>query len=306
MPLVSMKTILKNAQKGKYAVGYFESWNLESTQAIAEAAQEMSSPVIIGFNGGILTSQERILKPENLDYFAAIGRVAAREASVPVGLILNEIPDLETVKRAVSLGFIGIMFEDELNDFEKSIVSTKKAVNLAHAAGVWVESRVGNLPVARKGLLSRQDDDNLLTRAEEAQRFVKETGVDAIAVSVGNVEVLMEGKPAIDFGRLKKIHSLINIPLVLHGGSGLPDESVKRIIELGVYKINFGARLNQAFLEGMDKTRKSSKKYVSPKYLLGSGLKEDLFAGGRLQMKELVKEKMKVYGSAWQCEKHYE
>lgn len=297
MPIVSMKTILENARKGKYAVGYFESWNLESTQAIAEAAEEMSSPVIIGFNGGILTNPERILKPENLEYFAAIGKVAAREASVPVGLILNEIPDFEIVKKAIDLGFIGIMFEDESNDLEKSIISTKKVVNLSHAAGVWVESRVGNLPIARKGLLAKQDDD-FLTKPEEVQRFVKETGVDAIAVSIGNVEVLMEGKPAIDLGRLKKIHSLIDIPLVLHGGSGFPDEYVKKVIELGVYKMNFGARLNQVFLKGMDKTRKNNKKYVSPKYLLGSGLKEDLFAGGRLQIKELVKEKMRVYGSA--------
>lgn len=297
MGLVSMRELLEDAKNRKYAVGYFESWNLESLGAVIDAAEEMHSPVIIGFNGGILTNPERILKPEDLEYFAAIGKIAAQKASVPVALILNEISSFRTVINGIKFGFNAVMFENSSTDFEESISLTKKIVEVAHAARVSVESNVGQLPIAEKGTGSRKETRGLLTNPQEAERFVRETEVDALGISIGNVEVLTEGNAIMDFELLEKIDKVVDAPLVLHGGSSIADNDIRRVIELGVCKINFGAKLNQSFFEGMKEVLDSTKEYVSPKYLLGSGLKTDIFAGGKLAMKELVKRKMKVYGS---------
>lgn len=158
MGFVSMTDLLEDAKKRKYAVGYFESWNLESLEAVIDAAEEIDSPVIIGFNGGILTSPERILKPENLEYFAAVGRIATRKASVPVALILNEISNFQTAVSGIKFGFNAVMFENDSEDFEESVSLTKKVVEVAHAAGVSVESRVGQLPKADKG---KGEDENV-------------------------------------------------------------------------------------------------------------------------------------------------
>ena len=289
---VSMTDLLEDAKKRKYAVGYFESWNLESLGAVIDAAEEMRSPVIIGFNGGILTNPERVLKPEDLEYFAAIGQIAAQKASVPVALILNEISSFQTAVKGIKFGFNAVMFESNLEDFEKSVSLTKKIVEVAHATGVSVESNVGQLPMADKGTGSRKETRGILTNPQEAERFVRETKVDALGISIGNVEVLIEGKAVMDFELLEKINKVVDASLVLHGGSGIADDDIGRVVELGVCKINLGARLNQTFFEGMKKVLDSTKGYVSPKYLLGSGTEEDIFAGGKLAMKELVKRKM--------------
>lgn len=303
MGLVSMIELLEDAKKRKYAVGYFESWNLESLGAVVEAAEEMRSPVIIGFNGGIITSPERLLKPEDLECFAAIGQMVAQKTFVPVALILNEISSLHTAINGIKFGFNAVMFESNSEDFAENILLAKKIVEIAHAAGVSVESRVGQLPKADKGTLPQKETRDFLTNPQEAERFVRETRVDALGISIGNVEILIEDNAVINFELLEKINKVVNIPLVLHGGSSITDDNVRRVIELGVCKINFGVKLNQAFLEGMKEVLYSTKEYVSPKYLLGSGLKEDVLARGKLAMKELVKRKMEVYGSAGKSNK---
>ncbi len=297
MGLVSMATMLKKARNGKYAVGFFESWNLESLKAVIIAAEETRSPVIIGFNAGILTSPKRVLDPENLEYFGAMGKIAARGADVPVALILNEIPTLETALAGITFGFNVLMLEDETEDLEESIILTKKVVEAAHAAGVEVESKVGHLPMAEQGALAAEKAGESLTDPEEAKRFVAETGVDALGVSVGNVETLTKGKAEMHLDLLEQISNIVDVPLVLHGGSGIPDDVIGGLIERGVCKMNLGTILNDAFLNGMKSVLETNGGYVSPKYLLGSGLKEDIFAGGLLAMKELVKQKIRVYGS---------
>ncbi len=298
MPLTSLNKMLNAASKGGYAVGYFESWNLESLKAVVAAAEEMRSPVIIGFNAGILADRRRILPPENLEYLGAIGGIAARTATVPVAVILNEIPSVGIAMQGIRLGFNTLMYEDATEDLEESIRRTRQVVKAAHAAGVGVESKVGHMPIARNGALSSAEARRGMTDPQEARRFVRETGVDALGVSVGNVEVLMKGKARMDLGLLSRIRDAVEIPLVMHGGSGIPDEQVGALVARGVCKMNLGAALNVAFLNGMKRILKHGGKYVSPKEILGSGLKVDLLAAGELAMKELVKKKMVVYGSA--------
>ena len=303
MGLVSMLTMLEEAKKAKYTVGFFEAWNLESLKAVIDAAEEACSPVIIGFNAGILTSAKRVLQPENLEYFGAMGRIAANNADIPVALILNEIPTFESAMAGIMFGFNVLMFEGETEDLEENILLTKKIADVAHAVGVSVEAKVGHLPMAEKGAFAAEKVERFLTDPDEAKRVVEETGVDALGVSVGNVEVLMKGKAEMRLDLLERISEAVDVPLVLHGGSGISDDVVESLIERGVCKMNLGAMLNEAFLNGMKGVLDTNSEYVSPKYVLGSGLKEDILAAGQLAMKELVKKKMVVYKSAGKANK---
>ena len=303
MGLVSMLTMLEEAKKAKYTVGFFEAWNLESLKAVIDAAEEACSPVIIGFNAGILTSAKRVLQPENLEYFGAMGRIAANNADIPVALILNEIPTFESAMAGIMFGFNVLMFEGKTEDLEENILLTKKIADVAHAVGVSVEAKVGHLPMAEKGAFAAEKVERFLTDPDEAKRVVEETGVDALGVSVGNVEVLMKGKAEMRLDLLERISEAVDVPLVLHGGSGISDDVVGSLIERGVCKMNLGAMLNEAFLNGMKGVLDTNSEYVSPKYVLGSGLKEDILAAGQLAMKELVKKKMVVYKSAGKANK---
>lgn len=297
MSLVHLPDLLANALSAGYALGYFESWDLPSLKAVVNAAEELSSPVVIGVNGGILTDSKRVLKPENLEYYGAIGRIAAKQAGVPMALLLNEIGSIELVQAAIDFGFNALMFEAESDNFEQDIARTKKVVEMAHAAGLSVESAVGHLPTADQQGFQRDSDSGTLTSPEQARHFTDQTGVDILGVSIGNVEVLTDGKATMDFELLERIHKATDVPLTLHGGSGIADEHVGQLVARGLSKMNLGAALNQAFLAAMDKAMKSTSEHASPKYRIGSGLKVDVLAAGEIAMTELVKHKMGVYGS---------
>jgi fructose-bisphosphate aldolase class II len=225
-------------------------------------------------------------------------RAEAERASVPVSVLLNEIPTLQMALEAIELGANSLMIESESDDLAGAINLVRAVVKAGHAAGVAVEANVGNLPSAESGEFQRTGFGGSLTRVDDARRFVEETGVDALGVSIGNVEVLREGTASLDLALLEKIHEAISIPLVLHGGSGIPDDAVPALIARGVNKINLGAALNEAFLSGMRSSIEKSSARSSPKYTVGSGWDIDCLASGELEMKELVKRKMSVYGSA--------
>ncbi len=298
MGLVAMTDLMLEAREGKYAVGYFESWDLQSLKAVVSAAEEESSPVIIGFNGGVLKNADRVLKPDNLLYYAAIGRIAAEITPVPVSFILNEVPVLAHALQGIDLGFNAVMFEPESEDIDKNIAMFGRLVAKAHLKGVSVEANFGQLPTADQYDLRQRTGSHSLTDPESAKRFVEATGIDLLGVSIGNVEVLMDGKVSLDFELFERIHRVVDIPLTLHGGSGIADEDINELIKRGLCKMNLGTALNQAFLDGMDSVQKSGSQNISPKYRIGSGLKEDILAGGEISMKELVRYKMKVYGSS--------
>jgi ketose-bisphosphate aldolase len=298
MGLISMKEIMQQAREGGYAVGYFESWDLQSLQAVIRAAEEENSPVIIGFNGGILDNADRVVGPDNLEYYAAMGHIAVKNTKVPVSFILNEVPLFELAVKGISLGFNAVMFEPESDDIDKNINMIRKLVTKAHDAGVSVEANFGQLPTADQHALRQRTVAHSLTDPEGARQFVEYTGIDLLGVSIGNVEVLMDGKALLDFDLFERIHDAVDIPLTLHGGSGIADGDIDELIKRGLCKMNLGTALNQAFLDGMDRAQRSSPQNVSPKYRIGSGLKEDILTGGEISMKELVRYKMKVYGSS--------
>lgn len=299
MALIPMKEILVKAQKERYAVGYFESWNLESLQSVINAAEEECSPVIVGFSGRFLAEPGRLML-EKIEYYASMGKVFCENTSVPTALILNEVSDFTWIEKAIELGFTAIMYEDESLSAVEEVNFIKKAVKIGHSKGVSVEAQFGVLPTAgKKGVTEETTKDISLTDSEKAAQFVKEIGIDALSISVGNIHSLISGKAEIDFDRLKDIRGVVDIPLVLHGGTGLADDTVRRAIKLGICKINVGTLLKQAFIKGIKKKLGAySNGYSDVHEFLGSGKERDILMAGALEMRDVIKEKMKVYGSS--------
>lgn len=279
MPLVSLEDMLGEALKKKYAIGYFESWNLESLVGVLDAAEAKKSPVIVGFGGRVLG------RPKDLEYYAAIGKVAPEKSRVPVNLILNEASSLDQIKRGVELGFSTVMMDGSRLSFAENVELTKSIVRIAHKAGVCVEGQVGTLPMAKDGEF-KGDSDGSLTDPEMAAEFVQLTKIDALAISIGNIHLLRKGEAKIDLARLRRIRDLVGIPLVIHGGSGFPRDAVAGVIERGVCKFNVGTILRNAFSEGMKNSMVSE---VNPEMISWAGAS---------RMQKVVEDLMELYGSA--------
>ena len=217
MPLEDMGVLMRRASRGGYALGYFESWNLESLQGVIDAAEQSRSPVIIGFNGGFLSSAGRHAA-EKLAWYAALGRAAAGSASVPCGLLFNECPSDEWVRQAIAGGFNLVMPADPEAPFDRYTLWVAELTRLAHSRGVAVEAEIGELPA---GLAGHGSAGGTLTDPYLAGEFAETTGIDLLAVSVGNVHVKVDGTQDLDLRRLEQVHARVKIPLALHGGTGI-------------------------------------------------------------------------------------
>lgn len=287
-----MVQLLTDAQHGKYAVCYCESWNLESFEAIVEAAEEANAPVIVGFNGGFLMHPSRS-KPENLAYYACLG-TALRGAKSPVAFLLNETDSFAQIEEGIAQGFNAVMVENDLLPPEEYRRLVKRVVQTAHAAGISVEAAVGRLPDGRRGGKGKPQ----FTDPEAAQLFVKETGIDALGISVGNVHVLTRGKASIDLGAIERIHNKVSIPLVLHGGTGIPLALTKEVVTRGVAKINYGTLLKQAYLKAVQEKLDGYEEDSNPHPFLGEGGRRDVLMAGREAVKRKVRKLLQSYGSA--------
>jgi ketose-bisphosphate aldolase len=284
-----MNSLLATAKSEGYAVCYCESWNLESFQAVLEAAEGSGAPIISGFNGGFLRHSARP-KPERLAYYAGL-RLALERSSVPAAFILNETDDLAQIQEGMKLGFNAIMVESDYLEPGKYLKLVKEVVRQAHANGISVEAQIGRLPHGSDpGHGSGQT-----TKPELARAFVEETGIDALGIAIGNVHILTQGKASIDFELLSQIHEAVDIPLVIHGGTGFPPEYAEQVIRLGVSKFNFGTNLKQAYLAALQKALARYTEPMSPHPFAGMGGKEDIFCAARQAVKEKVKELIRIY-----------
>jgi len=292
MSLVSMRKILRDARERKYIVGYFEAWDYGSLKASLEAAEEVKCPVIIGFGGRTFETSSG-LDERKMASFACMGKIMAQSSSVPCAFILNEASDLEIIKKAMKLGFNCVMFDGSLLSLEQNIELTKKVVEQAAKMGVDVEGQVGRIPSAGGKI-----EENFLTSPQEASYFVKKTGVSALAISVGNVHMATNEKYPIDLELLEEIDKLTNVPLVMHGGTGFPDALIKEAVRRGVCKFNVGTILKEIFLKevkrGLKKTNLNEAKLQD---LVGSNSEKDIFKKAYSAVKELIKEKMKLYNA---------
>jgi ketose-bisphosphate aldolase len=282
---------MRHAALTGYAVGYFESWNLESLQGVVDAAEEARSPVILGFNGDFLSRPRQA--EERLAWYAALGLAAAQSSTVPCGLIFNECPRDDWVRQAISAGFNLVMLADPEAppaELEKRVAHLAR---LAHARGVAIEGEVGELPMglSQSGEPSHRGH---LTDPVTAAAFVDKTGIDLLAVSVGNVHIQLQGEGPLDLDRLERIRRRVSVPLVLHGGTGIAAESLREAIKLGVAKVNFGTYLKKRYLAAVRAAL--GRDVADPHRLLGIGGPEDVLVAGRLAVKGAVLERIDQLG----------
>jgi ketose-bisphosphate aldolase len=287
--LVPFNDLLADAQAGGYAVGYFEAWDGYSLEAVLEAAEAENAPVILGFGGVMM--EPNWFEGGGLQRLGAFGLAAAQGAKVPVSFILNEVASFNLIVRGIQAGFNVVMLDSSDLPYNEHLQLTRQVVQTAHAVGVAVEAEVGELPDASGdmgGGAGRKTDP------DEAARFVDETGIDALAVSIGNVHTLIDGKAAIDLERLEAIHQAVSMPLVIHGGTGFPEEAIAPAIARGVAKYNVGAALKGAFLEGLAEAVQALPPGASVHQVMGSRKEADVLQQGKIRMKEEVTRRIRL------------
>ena len=239
--LVNLNDVLKDAQKNHYGVGLFNTTDTDMLQAVIEAAESTKSPVIIGTAEVLLPSGELQLIAPSIIH-------AAKRASVPVVVHYDHGLTFDRCIEALKLGFSSVMFDGSAGDLEENLKATREMVKICHSMGVSVEGEIGHV-----GQASSCDNEasDMYTTPEEAVSFVKETGVDALAIAIGTAHGAYKSKPKLDIERLKAIRAALDTPLVLHGGSGLSDDDFKNTIASGIAKVNIFTDLCVAGQEAM-------------------------------------------------------
>lgn len=284
MPLVSMKEMLIKAKKEGYAVGQFNINNLEFTQAILKAAEEEKSPVILGVSEGAARYMD--------GFYPVVQLVKALmteyEITVPVAIHLDHGSSFEKCMQAIRAGFTSVMIDGSHLPLEENIALTKKVVDAAHAVGVSVEAELGRI--------GGQEDDIDVTDAEamyaipaECKELVEKTGVDCLAPALGSVHGPYKGKPKLGFKQMEEINELIDVPLVLHGGTGIPLEDIQKAIKLGHAKINVNTENQIAMTKVVRDILNEKPDLYDPRKYLGPA---------RDAIKVTVKNKMREFGSS--------
>ncbi len=234
--LVNLQQIMKDAEAKGYAVPAFNVYNMETVMAVISAAEELKAPVIMQFYSRLATTGFA-------DYLAPIILKAAEKASVPVCMHLDHGAGLIPAASALKNGATGIMVDYSALDFEENISKTAKVVEILKEIGVGVEGEIGHIGRAADGVPTDY------TTVEEASRFVEETGVTCLAIAVGTAHGRYKQAPVLQIERIKEIKAKTNASLVLHGGSGVPDDQIRDAIKAGIRKINFGTDLCYSFLD---------------------------------------------------------
>ncbi|MFA7467814.1 MAG: class II fructose-1,6-bisphosphate aldolase [Desulfotomaculaceae bacterium] len=281
MGLVPISALLKDAEAGGYAVGAFNCNNMEIVQAIAAAAQAERSPVIMQASQGAI-------KYAGIEYITAMANVAASMVDVPVALHLDHGTSFDQVMRCIRSGFSAVMIDGSKLTLDDNIALTRQVVAAARPVGVSVEAELGKIGGTEDDI-HVSDADAFFTDPEEARRFVEETDVDALAIAIGTAHGRYKGEPKLDFARLEKIRSLVSIPIVLHGSSGVPDEAVRQAIRLGVRKVNIDTNIREAFVDRCRQVVASSPDEIDPRKILGPA---------REAAVELIRQKIRVFGSS--------
>jgi fructose-bisphosphate aldolase class II len=285
MPLQNLKPWIMRAQREQYAIGAFNANTMEQIQAIVLAAQAENAPVIIQVSHRALQyvgSGNEIL---GLRYMAEIGSVAAQSVSVPVALHLDHAKEDE-VLQAIGLGFTSVMFDGGDKPLQENIKTTKRLCEIAHSVGVLMEAELGEVPRADSSGTAPASE---LTRVEEASDFVNATGIDILAIAVGSVHGVKQKHVELDLEHLKTIRAAVDIPLVLHGSSGVTDACIAEGIRLGLCKVNVATQLNQAFTRAVRARLADDPNEVDPRRYLNLG---------REAMVEQVRERIRFVGAS--------
>ncbi len=278
MALVTTKKMLLDAQAGGYAVGAFNVENMEMVQAVIAAAEELGAPVIMQTTPSTLN----YAGPEF--YFANV-KAAAEGARIPVAIHLDHGNSFELAVKAFRNGYTSIMIDGSHHVFEENVEITRRVVEVCHSAGIPVEAELGKVGGKEDSL---DGGDGGYTVPEEAAEFAERTEVDSLAVAIGTAHGVYKGIPRLDVDRLSEIQKVVEVPLVLHGTSGVPDETVRECIERGICKVNYATDLRIAFTDGVKECLAANPKVFDPKKYGGAG---------REKVKEYVKGRILVCGS---------
>jgi len=280
--ILSTREMLIKAQKDGYAVPAFNIHNMETLQVVVETAFEMRSPVIIAGTPSTISDYA------GPDYIKAMAEVAAGKYNIPIAIHLDHFEDVPVIKKDIDIGFRSCMIDASKEAFEKNIEIVKDVVEYAHKFDTTVEAELGKLGGKEDDLVV-DEKDSMYTNPDDAVEFVNRTGVDSLAVAIGTAHGLYKGKAKLDFDRLVEIRKKVSVPLVLHGASDVPDELVKKAISLGICKVNIATDLKIPFSNEVKKyfianpDANDPRKYMTP---------------GKEAMKEIVKHKIEVCGSA--------
>lgn len=279
MPLVTAKELLIKAQEGGYAVGAFNVENMEMVQAVVEAAEELKSPVI-------MQTTPSTIKYAGLEYYYANAKAAADKASVPVVIHLDHGNSFDLAMQALRTGYTSIMIDGSHESFEDNIKVSKAVADACRPSGISVEAELGKVGGKEDDLDG--GDNNPYTDPAEAKEFVDRTGVDSLAVGIGTAHGIYKGEPMIQFDVLSQIRDAVDVPLVLHGTSGVPDEAVKECINRGICKVNYATDLRIAFTKGVNRVLAECPDTIDPK---------KYNAAGREEVKKYVMDKILLCGS---------
>lgn len=273
MAKCTMEPLLKRAQLGRYAVGAFNVHSLEGAQAIVAAAEEELSPVILQIN-------QATIDYAGLEPIVAMVQAVADKAYVPVAINLDHCTHFPTAVQCMAEGFTAVMFDGSNMSLEQNINAVRQVVKVAQALGVDVEGEVGRIEGVEDDLTGSSSQ---YTDVDSAERFVKETGVCCLAVAIGTAHGVYRSEPRLDMQRLEQIAKNVKVPLVLHGGSGLPDEAVRETIGRGICKVNISTELKKAFISSLD---------------ISSDDPREALGAAREAMKRIVRHKIRVFGSS--------
>lgn len=239
MSLISTKQMLLNAQEERYAIPAFNIHNLETIQVVLKAANDLKSPVI-------LAATPSTVKYAGEEYLLAIIEQGSKLNNIPVTFHLDHHENVDDIKRIITLGCKSVMIDASKHPFVENVKIVKDIVDFAHNYGATVEAELGKLGGIEDDIIVNEKD-LFLTDPSEAAKFVKLTGVDSLAIAIGTAHGLYKSEPKLDFDRLEKIRDVVDVPLVLHGASGVPFEAVQNAIDKGICKVNIATELKIPF-----------------------------------------------------------
>ena len=280
MGLVNMKDMLEKARQGHYAVGQFNINNLEWTIAILDEVQKLNAPVILGVSEGAAKYMGGV------DVIVGMVKGYMKDANitVPVALHVDHGSSFDFCKKAIDAGFTSVMIDASKHELEENIRITKEVVDYAHAHGVSVEAELGHVGGQEDNVVSQ---GVLYADPNECVKLVNETKIDALAPALGSVHGPYHGEPKLGFKEMAEIAGLVKMPLVLHGGSGIPDYQIKKAIECGTCKINVNTECQMAFTKIVREVIAKDSEVYDPRKVIGPG-KEGI--------KEIVREKCEIFG----------
>ncbi len=281
MPLVNPMEFIKKAQENKVAIPAFNIHNMETIQAVIEGAAEENSPVIIQTTLGTL-------KHAGIPYIAACVKEAAKLYDIPVALHVDHCSSYETIIKCIKYGYTSVMIDGAELPIEENINIVKKVVEVARYAGVAVEAEIGRIGGTEDDM-TVDEKEATFTVPEEAKFYVDNTNIDTLAIAIGTAHGVYKGEPKIDFERLSQIKALVDLPLVLHGASGVPDESIKEAIRRGICKVNIATELKIPMAKAIKDCFENNPKENDPRNYMGAA---------KLAVKEVVKEKIRICGSS--------